>query len=101
MMHSHSPASLLRVTTTGGHMSATFPPATRLTEDNVETVAREFAALIAGREQPRVLLDLGTIDYLTSVALSKFLALNKQVRAAGGQLTLVNLQPQIRQVFTV
>lgn len=98
---SASPAPLLHITEEEGRTTAQFLRCTRLTEDNADTVAREFAALIAGRTRPQLALDLGAIDYLTSVALGRFIVLNRQVLAAGGRLTLLNLRPLVRQVFTV
>ena len=82
-------------------ITISFPANTALTETNAEALQRELLAMAAGREQPQLTVDLGGITILTSVILGKFIAVNKQVRAAGGRLTLLNPTPTVRMVFTV
>ena len=96
-----SPPTLLRVTEEHGRTTARFADCKSLNEDNAEAVARELGALVTGRDRPLLTLDLGQIDFLTSVVLGKFVALNGKVRATGGRLDLVNLTPTVRQVFAV
>ncbi len=85
----------------GNRITVSFPAETELTEANAEDLQRELLALVAGREQPHLTVDLSGITILTSVVLGKFLAVNKQVRAASGRLTLRNPTSTVRMVFAV
>jgi anti-anti-sigma factor len=83
----------------GSRTTVCFDAGTTLSELNTEDVGRELAALTQNRERPHLFLDLGGVAMMTSVALAKFVALNRQAQAAGGRLTLFNLTPTVRQVF--
>ena len=48
---------------------------------------------------PHLRLDLGSVDFLSSVALSQLVGINRKVQAAGGSLVLTNLRPDIHRVF--
>jgi anti-sigma B factor antagonist len=74
---------------------------TTITEANVEEIGRQLTALIDTREHPHLTVDLSTIDLLTSMALAKLISLNGRLRARGGQLTLINPKPVVREVFTI
>lgn len=85
----------------GTTITVRFPAGTELTEANADLLQRELLALAAGRDHPHLTVDLSGITILTSVVLGKFLAVNKQVRAASGRLTLLNPTATVRTVFTV
>lgn len=94
--------SFLQVTEEGaGRISVRFPAGTTLTGANAGELGRELAALLDGRDRPHLAVDLGGIDVLTSLALAEFVTLNARVRESGGRLTLSNLRPIVRQVFTI
>jgi anti-anti-sigma factor len=99
MSHS-APAPSLHIVEAGNSITARFVGLRSLTEENVDLLDREFAAL-ADRKGSNVALDFIAIDYLTSIIVSKLLVLHRQVRAGEGQLTLMNLKPFVRQVFKV
>ena len=92
---------VLEITESGDCVTVRLPGCTFLTEVNVEAIGRQLGELITGRDQLHLSLDLAGIDYLTSVALAKFLRLHAKLRSSGGRLSLVNLTPTIREVFTV
>jgi anti-anti-sigma factor len=48
-----------------------------------------------------VALDLENVLFLGSIGLTVLLSLNKQLRAAGGRLALVNVHPHVYEVLTV
>ena len=99
-MSASTPMPLLHVTAENGRTTARFVNVTTLTEETAEAVAREFTAL-AARSAPEIVLDLGAIEFLSSITLAKLLGLNKTVRATGGRLVLANLRPDVRRVFVV
>lgn len=99
-MSSDSGTPRLDVTRGGGFTVARVVGCDRLDEMNADQLRSAAAGLVEGRDQ-HLILDLAGISFLGSVALAKFVALNKVVRAAGGKLTLVNLNPAVREVFAV
>ncbi|MCI0701627.1 MAG: STAS domain-containing protein [Planctomycetia bacterium] len=100
-MSSSQPASLLRVSEEAGRITIRFAPGTTLSETTAEEFSREVTAATQNREKPHLLLDLGEVTLITSVALAKLIALNGRLRATGGRLTLYNANPIVRQVFQV
>jgi anti-sigma B factor antagonist len=48
--------------------------------------------------QPRV-IDLGGLEYVSSAGLRVFLLTQKRVKGAGGGIRLVNVRPQIHDIF--
>lgn len=58
-------------------------------------------ALFALDDRPHLRLDLAGIEYLGAGALSVLIALNQRVRAAGGELTVVNFGPIVGEIFDV
>jgi anti-anti-sigma factor len=95
------PEPLLHVVREGGRTTARFARPTSLTEEAAEAAGRELAALLEHPSPPHLTLDLGAVEFLASLALAKFLALNVRVRARGGRLALTNLRPDVRRVFAV
>ena len=98
-MSPNSPGAPFQVFEEGSRTTVRFDAGTTLSELNTEEVGRELAALTQNRERPHLFVDLGGVAMMTSVALAKFVALNRQAQAAGGRLTLFNLTPTVRQVF--
>jgi anti-anti-sigma factor len=60
-------------------------------------IAAELAGLRVGPEA--LVLDLAAVQSLTSSELGTLAGLHRRARAAGGRLTLVNLNPQLYAVF--
>lgn len=46
-------------------------------------------------------LDLRSVDYVGSEDLGALVILNKRLRAAGAQLSLLNVQPVVSQVLSI
>jgi anti-anti-sigma factor len=99
---SHSTNELpLRVVEEEGRVTVRFPANTALSEANVEEMSRQLTELLDRVRQRQLVVDLGTVNTLTSMILAKFIALNGRVRAAGGRLTLLNPTPVVREVFQI
>ncbi len=49
----------------------------------------------------RVVLDFSGVAFLSSGALGKLLTLDDQLKAAGGQLKLCNVRPEIYELFAI
>jgi anti-sigma B factor antagonist len=54
-------------------------------------------AQVSGR--PRLYLDFGKVNLMTSVALGKLIVLDRRLREAGRRLVLRNLSPALQEVF--
>jgi anti-sigma B factor antagonist len=100
-MFAHSSGSLLRITVDSGRATATFTRPTRLTEETSADVGRAFDDLVADSVAPHLTLDLGAVEFISSVALGQLVALNRQVRAKGGSLLLTNLRSGVHQVLVL
>jgi anti-anti-sigma factor len=61
------------------------------------TAALEEAAFAT--PQPRVVLNLERVTYLSSAALGLFIAYQQKLAREGGKLRLCGLQPNITQIF--
>lgn len=46
-------------------------------------------------------LDFKDVSYLNSMSIAAIIALNKKVKAAGGQMALANLKDNIKSVFRI
>ncbi|HEX4612833.1 MAG TPA: STAS domain-containing protein [Urbifossiella sp.] len=71
-----------------------------LTAVNAEALDRELADIRAAAG-PGLALDLSAVEFLSSTALSRFVTLDRQLKAAGGRLSLLNVRPDVRRVFAV
>jgi anti-anti-sigma factor len=67
--------------------------------DLVDALRQELFAVIADARQPRVILDLSEVEYFGSAGIRPLLSLRHQIQAAGGQLVLCNLSPQVEEVL--
>ncbi|MBN9520213.1 STAS domain-containing protein [bacterium] len=65
-----------------------------------EALDRELASLRTPTGQGLV-LDLSSVKFLSSTALSRFVVLDRELKARGGRLSLVNVRPSVRRVFGV
>jgi anti-anti-sigma factor len=99
-MMPHRPAPLLDT-----HKAGDVTLATVLTPDlsevNAEDLGKELFRLVEGVARPRLRLDLARVRFLTSTVLGKLVALHKRVRAAGGELVLLNAAGGVYEVFEV
>jgi anti-anti-sigma factor len=62
-------------------------------------IARELVGLTDGLGQGHLFVDLKNVISLVSAELGTLVSLCKKMKAAGGQLTLVNVNPRIGDVF--
>src|SRR5690349_11516169 len=62
-------------------------------------IARELFGLTEGLGQRRLSLDLRNVNSLVSAEVATLVLLSVERKAAGGRLTLVNVNPHIGEVF--
>jgi anti-sigma B factor antagonist len=99
-MPPHRPTPLLHARKAGDvTLAAVLTP--DLSEANAEAVGQALVHLVEGVARPRLRLDLARVRFLTSTALGQLVALHKRVRAAGGELVLLNVADPVYEVFEV
>ena len=72
-----------------------------LDEANIQEIGQGLNVLIDERNNPKLLLDFGSVDHLSSAALGMLINANKRVKEKNGQLRLANIKPQIFEVFVI
>ena len=72
-----------------------------LDEANINEIKQALGALIEERDNPKLLLDFGSVDHMSSAALGTLIDANNKIRENGGQLRLANIKPQILEVFQI
>ena len=75
------------------------------TDDDVRDVenmiGRELDGLTDGLGETHLLLDFTNVEYLNSLELGTLLTLHRRMKAAGGRLTLFNLNAQVYEIVTI
>ena len=71
-----------------------------LDQDTVESIRHQLLALADSPGAPELILDFDNVEYVASLALGTLIILHKRLAAAGRRLTLCNLRPLVREVFT-
>ncbi len=67
------------------------------TSRDLETALNE----LIDQNRAQIVLDLGSVEYISSVGLRVMLAALKKVRPKKGDVKLVSLQPFVREVFEI
>jgi anti-sigma B factor antagonist len=72
-----------------------------LTEANVGAVGKELSTLLGQLGGQSLQLDLGAVEFVSSMGLGKLLSLSKKVRESGGELSLRNVRPKVYEVLVL
>ena len=72
-----------------------------LDEQNIQIIGEQLFSLVDELGRRKLILNFGNVEYLSSAALGKLITLNKKLQAAGGRLSLCNIDPQIYEVFEI
>lgn len=72
-----------------------------LDEQNIQVIGDQLFALVDNERRTKILLDFGTVEYLSSAALGRLLNLNKKIEKVHGQLRLCRIKPEILDVFQI
>jgi anti-sigma B factor antagonist len=70
-------------------------------EAAIEEVGQELVALVEKEGRTNVLLNFATVEYLSSAALVKLIALHNLLKKRGGKLKLSNIRPEFYEVFAI
>jgi len=72
-----------------------------LDEANIEEIKTTLFGLIDAKATPKLLLDFGNVDHMSSAALGTLINVSNRVKDKNGQLRLANIKPQIFEVFVI
>ncbi len=78
------------VVAVGGRLDAAGAPLLEKHLNHLATAAR-----------PRVVVDCGELEYVSSAGLRVFLAASKQIREADGAFALANMAKIVREIFDI
>ena len=72
-----------------------------LDEQSIQTIGDQLFSLVDQENCRQMLLNFGNVEFLSSAALGKLIALHKKLQAVGGRLILCNIDPEIYEVFEI
>jgi stage II sporulation protein AA (anti-sigma F factor antagonist) len=78
---------------------ATFVPAKLTDEDNVERLGQDLNALVEKLQHRRVILDVGSIEYVTSSVVGKWIMLHRKLDREGGKLVMCGIRPSLADIL--
>jgi len=72
-----------------------------LEEAGIQQIGDEIAQIIDRQQIPKLLISFENVEHLSSAALGTLITLNNKIQHKGGQLRLANINPQIKEVFSI
>ena len=72
-----------------------------LDEGNISEIGQALTSIIEAKHRPKLLLDFENVDHLSSAALGMLINVNQKIKHQSGELRLVNIKPQIIEVFVI
>ena len=72
-----------------------------LDEANIAEIGQHLISIVESKDRVKILLDFSNVDNLSSAALGMLINVNNRVKQHNGQLRLVNIKPQIMEVFEI
>jgi anti-anti-sigma factor len=96
-----SPIPSLQVHRQPGRTILSLAGCDALNEYNSPLLGQQLCQLPEVSTGECLLLDLGSIRYVSSTGLEALVGLNRRIRAAGGRLLLAHLAPAVREVLAV
>ncbi len=72
-----------------------------LDEVSIMQIGEQINLLLAGNDDPKLVIDFANVGHLSSSALGLLITLRKRIIEKKGKLGLCNIQPQIYEVFTI
>jgi anti-sigma B factor antagonist len=67
----------------------------------INQIGERLSEIAESEDEPRILLDFVNVEHLSSAALGMLIQLNKRIAERNGKLALVNIRPQIFEVFKI
>lgn len=91
---------MLQVTNVGGVTKVSFEPGSKLNLAQASGVKAEFAKIVKGNGG-KIELDMSNLEYVDSSGVGALLSLLRLCREFKWDLTLMKLQPSVRELFNL
>jgi anti-anti-sigma factor len=78
-----------------------FLDASILDQVRVENIRTELDGIVEKAGVPKILLSFDHVTHISSAVLGVLMSLDKKAKAKKGEIRLSNINPTIRQVFTI
>lgn len=85
----------------GTRIVVQFPTWNSLSDDSIDCARQRLIERGEQTDQDQIALDLANVDYVTGAALGKLVTLDKDLRAKGGGLVLLNPSPIVEETLAV
>lgn len=96
-----APRRHLRLETIDGVTVVSFVESKIVSEESIQEVGDQLYSLVDTEGHRQLLLNFGNVQYLSSAALGKLINLKKRVTAAGGNVKLCCIHPELKVVFKI
>jgi anti-sigma B factor antagonist len=70
-------------------------------DETTESLFGQACSVVEGEGRPRLVLNLGGVEYLASAAVGKLVTLMRTVRSAGGRLVLCKVTRAVEELLRV
>lgn len=91
----------LDVRSDGDRVIARIASCTGLTEKNAAALGKLLTATTESHAGGNLAIDMTAITFITSDGLAKLVSANSRMKKSGGHFSLINLHPDVRDVFAV
>jgi len=91
----------ITVDTKGDYTIIGFLDADILDQINIHEMGREMYAVVESSPAIKLIVDFEGVQFLSSSALGKLIALNRKVGEVAGTLKMCRIQPEIMEVFRI
>lgn len=78
---------------------ATFSSKKLTDEDNVERLGQDLNAIVEKFQNRRVILDVGTVEYVTSSVIGKWIMLHRKLDREGGKLVMCGIPQSLADIL--
>ncbi len=74
----------------------------KIIEDlSIQELGQELVYLVEVEKRGKLVLNFGSVDFLSSAALGKLITLDKKIKLHNGRLRLCCIRPEIYEVFKI
>lgn len=70
-----------------------------LDQQNIKAIREKLLELLYTHHYQKIMLNLSTVDYMSSQAMALLLELNKKTLSAGGHLIIYHVTPALYEIF--
>lgn len=72
-----------------------------LDEQNIQTIGEQLTSLVDELGRHKILLNFRNVEFLSSAALGKLIALDRKLKNVKGKLVLCCIAKEIKEVFEI